>query len=651
MDKTKSPDKGWTRHENRPGSGSGHRDDRKNVEEKRFVQIPPENIVMAAESIGISSLNPNISRSLAEDATYRCREIASVCSQLLRHSKRRRLNGEDVNRALKWADVEPVYGYSGGPEVTPAQMFQHLPEVDLFVERSNDLELADIISQPVHDIEENISVTGEWLSVEGVPPSEDGGPISLPQSSFTPALIQYYTALTTHLLGDSEQLCSVMLRDIRTNPKISPLLPFLVTFNRNSMQRHSLKPEIIVRLLRLMSSVFSNQYLNLAPKPYLSHLVTALLSSLIFERKDRVPDKLPSLEHVPLAASILRQALDRWATPINQLRSQTLRALREYISPARQGTVSYHSQYGALSAMVALGAPVLEECLLPHLQHYLVSLSSQMEISTKGPNLQVLNLVWGTVREAGLSILNHLKDEDVPVTKNSGDSEDQSDLAIDPKCVYQILYDHYGDSLVMDLKKLCHHTPISKSKEQPGKMRLRRIVGGKTRFRSGSHHSKQGGNMISAPGSTVGKIQSGIFTSNQNTFDYLADMGVPSDIFEPSDILDKPEQKYRDSDMDYSSGLAQGRSGSLHFSAKISQVFPDCRLSRPRVPWIRVDLGPCRQWNPERLRQGKPTRNPPSHKESVPWRQHAVGGRIGTAYRRKHKPYITKVPSYLNMTF
>jgi len=647
MEKTKSPEKGWTRHESRPGSGSGHRDDRKNVEEKRFVQIPPENIVTAAESIGISSLNPNISRSLAEDATYRCREIASVCAQFLRHSKRRRLNGEDVNRALKWADVEPVFGYNGGPEVTPGQMFQHLPEVDLFVERSTELDLADVISQAENDVEENISVSGEWLSVEGVPPGEDGGPISLPQSSFTPALIQYYTALTTHLLGDSEQLCNVMLKDIRTNPKISPLLPFLVTFNRNSMQRHSLKPEIIVRLLRLMSSVFSNQYLNLAPKPYLSHLVTALLSSLIFERKDRVPDKLPSLEHVPLAASILRQALDRWATPINQLRSQTLRALREYISPSRPGTVSYHSHYGALSAMVALGAPVLEECLLPHMEQYLMTLANQMEISSNGPNTHVLNLVWGTLREAGTSMLNHLKDEDQSM-QQTGEGEELSEPAINPKVIYQILYDHYGDSLVMDLQKLSHCDPISKSKELPGKMRLRRIVGGKARFRSGGQQqaaAKQD-QMISRPGNTVGKIHTGIFASNQNTFDYLADMGVPSDIFEPSDVLDKPDQKFRDSDADYN----PGRSGSLHFSPKMMEIFPDCRLSRPRVPWIRVDLGPCRQWNPDRLRQGRPGKVGGA-KDTVPWRNHAVGGRVGMAYRRKHRPYIVRVPSYLNMMF
>ena len=62
------------------------------------------------------------------------------------------------------------------------------------------------------------------------------------------------------------------------------------------------------------------------------------------------------------------QVLNRWATPVNQLRSQTHRALREYLKDEK---ISYSSHYGALCALIALGPAVLDECLLPQMDQYL----------------------------------------------------------------------------------------------------------------------------------------------------------------------------------------------------------------------------------------------------------------------------------------
>lgn len=77
----------------------------------------------------------------------------------------------------------------------------------------------------------------------------------------------------------------------------------------------------------------------------LSHLVTAILSSLKTDRptsnvklqqqnghhdpevNGSVGDVHDELKvcHVPMAANILKHVLDRWATPVNLLRSQTLK--------------------------------------------------------------------------------------------------------------------------------------------------------------------------------------------------------------------------------------------------------------------------------------------------------------------------------------
>ena len=62
----------------------------------------------------------------------------------------------------------------------------------------------------------------------------------------------------------------MIIADVRTNPKIGTLLPWLVCFIRNGMQRHCENKTLMFRLLSLLQAVFSNSTLNLSPKPYVS---------------------------------------------------------------------------------------------------------------------------------------------------------------------------------------------------------------------------------------------------------------------------------------------------------------------------------------------------------------------------------------------
>ena len=59
----------------------------RNGEERRYVHLAPEMINNVAESLGINNLAPGVAKELAEDVTYRLREISDVCSQFLRHSR------------------------------------------------------------------------------------------------------------------------------------------------------------------------------------------------------------------------------------------------------------------------------------------------------------------------------------------------------------------------------------------------------------------------------------------------------------------------------------------------------------------------------------------------------------------------------------
>ena len=58
-------------------------------QERRFVQLGPDSVTVVAESIGINSLPVNVARALAEDVSYRVREVTSLDSLFLKHSKKR----------------------------------------------------------------------------------------------------------------------------------------------------------------------------------------------------------------------------------------------------------------------------------------------------------------------------------------------------------------------------------------------------------------------------------------------------------------------------------------------------------------------------------------------------------------------------------
>ena len=92
-----------------------------------FVQVSPDTITLAGESIGLSNIPGNVTRALAEDVSYRTREVTNLASLFLRHGRKRKLTTEDMNLALKWSDVDQVLGQGGCQEVSVSQLYTNIP--------------------------------------------------------------------------------------------------------------------------------------------------------------------------------------------------------------------------------------------------------------------------------------------------------------------------------------------------------------------------------------------------------------------------------------------------------------------------------------------------------------------------------------------
>jgi len=586
-------------------------------QERRFVQLGPDSVTMAAETIGMTSLPGVVARALAEDTSYRIREVTSLASLFLKHSKKRKLSVADMNLALKWSDVEQVVGQCGGEEVATSQLFTYLPEGDIFVDRDVEVDLVEQSTSPAGmymEQEVRLDVTASWLSVEGA--AQPGAePLTL-----TPALVQYYSLLMTSVTGDNDNLCTTILRDIRTNTKLAPLLPYLVTFIRQGMKKYPSKPHLTTRLLRLMSALFSNPHLNLSPKPYLSHLVTALLTIILGQDMD-----VSSIDHVPLASTILALALDRWATPVNQLKCQTLKHLKEFVSHER-GPVTPQAQYGALTCLTILGPSVLCGILHPWPRQ----LWAQLDTLTNQQQEATMPMLWAAIRRVGATMLNYWMS--------------QSDQYSPAWELYGDLYRYYGPSLVQEVRLLYPGYCLDRAVVRARQSKLGDTLG---RFRLSKLqviNRQKGEPRTEEMGEDRDNLEP-ILTASQN-FDYLADMGVPSDIFEPVSDMDRRENML-DMNMEH-----QFKQPTYSLSYRVLEMFPHTKAVKPRPSSLMIQLTGCRPWPVDRLRQTKLSllQSKGVTKQSVvPWRQVVSGGRVGTHHRRKEIRKVERIPNYIDV--
>uniref|UniRef100_H2ZJK2 TATA box binding protein associated factor (TAF) histone-like fold domain-containing protein n=1 Tax=Ciona savignyi TaxID=51511 RepID=H2ZJK2_CIOSA len=94
-------------------------------ENRKFAVFSQESIRNYAETLGITDLTSTIKQSLAEDVSYRVRELVSNCTQFLRHTRRTKLTANVLNRAIYWNHSPAIIGSESGSN------FKQLSDVNL----------------------------------------------------------------------------------------------------------------------------------------------------------------------------------------------------------------------------------------------------------------------------------------------------------------------------------------------------------------------------------------------------------------------------------------------------------------------------------------------------------------------------------------
>jgi len=537
----------------------------RNTEERKYVQVSQSTIITYAESVGIAGLPTPVAKELAIDLTYRLRDIADVASQFLRHSRKRSLTTEVLNKVLKCKKISPILGHTdntqqmhtGTPHPQSAG-FKLVSESDLIVETDHEVDLlreslSYVENNTLHQM--NMKVSCKWLAIQGLNCESDvENRMNVANFNMSPALVQFYSTLISHIIGDSHQLCLMAVQELRRNARLTPLLPYLVSFARWCLyNKYKNNHVITARIIRLISALISNPHLNLSPKPYLTYLVSSLLAFLIKDRDES--SSVGAMVHLQLAASVLKDALDRWATPTNQLSSQTLRALEENCKANAK-----FMQLGALTALNILGSHTIHvifkvqvfEHLLTGLLHYVQQTATNIT-SISPVSINIANHSLGLLKNIGVSIIKFCQ-------QKGGDELERFYQMSD------LLAKHFGDALLPNIPEdLFVPKSVEKLRKKLTKAKVRVKALKKLSPNLAANHDRR-------------------FMSQSDNFTFFANMGVPIDIFEAGGDM-------------FSKSRLNGGDGSVQvkLSECMKKQFPDAIAVTLPAKTLKLNVSACTQ--------------------------------------------------------
>ncbi|EZA62355.1 hypothetical protein X777_03389 [Ooceraea biroi] len=163
---------------------------------RRYAMLSTEWVSAIGEELGIHPLPDPLLKRLAEDASYRLREVLHKCVTRLRHSKRKRLTSTDVNTVITTlCDTDPVLGAS-------ESMPEYHTEAKVYVPNESIVNLTHQIKDPLSLPQTNVPFLQE---------SE------ICDVKLTEARYNYVKRALKTLFNGSQKTFQVLLNDCATN--------------------------------------------------------------------------------------------------------------------------------------------------------------------------------------------------------------------------------------------------------------------------------------------------------------------------------------------------------------------------------------------------------------------------------------------------
>lgn len=125
-----------------------------------------ESMKVIAESIGVGSLPDDAAKELADDISFKLKQIVQDAAKFMHHGKRTKLSICDIDHALKVRNIEPQYGFVT-QDFIPFRFASGGGRELHFIEEK-ELDLTDIIQGAPPKLPLDVSLRAHWLCVDGV---------------------------------------------------------------------------------------------------------------------------------------------------------------------------------------------------------------------------------------------------------------------------------------------------------------------------------------------------------------------------------------------------------------------------------------------------------------------------------------------------
>ena len=379
-------------------------------EPKITSNLTGESVKVIAESVGIAGLPDEAAQHLAEEATFRLKQLVQEAQKFMVHGKRKKLNTSDFDHALQVRNIEPLYGFHTQDHV-PFRMASGGGREVHFTEES-ELDLHDLINQPLPKVPLGASLKAHWLAIDGDQPSilENPPPVDkdnqklesidpVVKSSINkpkPKVLSepgkskqklkaaekvklkelsthelsveqqlYYKEITEACVGSDETRRTEALSSLQQDPGLHQMLPRFSTFIYEGVKVNVVQNNLalLIYLMRMVKSLMDNHTLYL--EKYLHELIPAITTCVVSKQLCLRPDMDNHWALRDFAAKLMAQLCKTFSSNTNNIQIRVTKLFSDILSNDK-GPLATH--YGALSGLGELGTEVVKAFVLPYVK-------------------------------------------------------------------------------------------------------------------------------------------------------------------------------------------------------------------------------------------------------------------------------------------